>query len=90
MSDIVAGLGSVRGIDSGGNTTTKDGTIISHEPFGRVESQDVDDAEGGNVEMDQGLREGAALGVVARPGPDWWLVKSELVEVGDQGDSFAK
>jgi hypothetical protein len=67
VEDVVAGIGSVGGIDAGRNGTGEDGTDIGYQPFGCVASEDANSLEALQSNRDARLGKLCCLVVVLLP-----------------------
>lgn len=70
LCDVVTGIRRIGGVNASSDTSSKDSSIVSDEPLGRVESQNIDDAKGLHVEVNEGFGKGHAVLPIARPSPE--------------------
>ena len=69
LQDILAGLGAIGGVNSGGKSSSKNRGNVRDNPLGRVEPEDADGAILLQAEINEGLGDSSGLLVIIRPAP---------------------
>ena len=70
LQDILAGLGAIGGVYSGGKSSSKNRGNVRDNPLWRVEPEDADGAILLQAEINEGLGHSSGLLVIGRPAPN--------------------
>ena len=70
LQDILAGLGSIGGVDACGESPRENCGQIRNVPLGRVEAENADGAVFLQPEINEGLYDSSGLLMILRTGPD--------------------